>query len=153
MALTSFELRRAALIARTFIPRGVLGGTTDDLDAAALILEDDSHSPWHASFLLRFGVWLVWLWPLLSLSGLRSFGASTEQQREDQLDAMLHHRAYTVRQTVMYLKLVSCSSLLGSIKVLTHLNAYHFAEPSHPSTQQAQQLQQVQQLGTRGARP
>lgn len=150
MALSSFELRRAALIARTFIPRGVLGGTTDDLDAAALILEDDSHSPWHASFLLRFGLWLVWLWPLLSLSGLRTFGASSEQQREDQLDDMLHHRWYTVRQTVMYLKLVSCSSLLGSIKVLARLNAYHFAEPSHPSTRQ---LQQLRQLGTRGVQP
>jgi hypothetical protein len=130
MALTSLELRRAALIARTFIPKGVLAGTTDDLDAASLIREDDTHSPWYSSLLLRFAIWMVWLAPLWTLTGLRTFGGLTEDARADLLDRLLHHRAYSVRQSVMYLKLVTCCVLLGSVKVFTHLDAYNFGKPA-----------------------
>jgi len=136
MALTSFELRRAALIARTFVPRGVLGGATDELDAGPLIREDDAFGPWHASLLLRAALWMVWLAPLWTLAGLRTFGGLSEEARADLLDRLLHHHAYSVRQSVMYLKLVSCSVLLGSVKVLAHLDAYNFGKPA------AQQVRQ-----------
>ena len=132
MALTSFELRRAALIARTFLPKGVLAGTTDDLDAAALLREDDSYSPWYASLLLRVAVWMVWLAPLWTFTGLRTFGGLTEEARADLLGRLLHHHAYPVRQAVMYLKLCTCNVLLGSEKVLAHLGAYKFGKPAAP---------------------
>ena len=128
MALTSFELRRAALIARTFVPKGVFGGATDDLDAGPLIREDDAHGPWHASALLRAAIWMVWLAPLWTFTGLRTFGGLSEEARADLLGRLLHHGAYSVRQSVMYLKLVSCSVLLGSVKVLAHLDAYNFGK-------------------------
>jgi hypothetical protein len=130
MALTTFELRRAALIARTFIPKGVLAGTTDDLDAAALLREDDTHSPWHASLLLRGAVWLVWLSPLWTFTGLRTFGGLAEEARADLLGRLLHHDAYPVRQAVMYLKLCACNVLLGSERVLAHLGAYRLGKPA-----------------------
>lgn len=130
MALTSFELRRAALIARTFIPKGVLAGTTADLDAGPLIREDDTHSPWYSSFLLRFALWVVWLAPLWTFQCPRTFGGLSQDARADLLDRLLHHHAYAVRQSVMYLKLVSCSVLLGSVQVLAHLDAYHLGKPT-----------------------
>ena len=137
MALTSFELRRAALIARTFIPKGVLAGTTDDLDAAALLREDDTHSPWHASLLLRAAVWMVWLSPLWTFMGLRTFGGLGEEARAALLDRLLHHDAYPVRQAVMYLKLCTCNVLLGSERVLAHLGAYKPGKPAALATAEA----------------
>ena len=117
------------MIARTFVPLGSLAGTTDVLDAGPLLAEDDSHSPWHASLLLRAAIWLVWLAPLWTLRALRFFGGLGEDDRALLLEELLHHRAYPVRQAVNYLKLVSCSVTLGSLQVLKHLEAYRLAGP------------------------
>ena len=129
MPLSSTEQRWGATIARTFVPRGVLGGTTDALDAGPLLAEDDSHSPWYTALLLRAAIWLVWLSPLWTLRAPRTFGGLSDDDRAVLLEALLHHSTYPVRQAVNYLKLVSCSVLLGSVPVLEHLQAYRLAGP------------------------
>jgi hypothetical protein len=138
MALTSFELRRAALIARTFVPKGVLGGATDELDAGPLIREDDACSPWHASLLLRAALWMVWFAPLWTFTGFSTFGGLSEEARAALLARLLRHEAYSVRQSMMYLKLVSCSVLLGSVQVLEHVGAYRMGKAPQPAAQAAQ---------------
>ena len=123
------EQRWGAIIARTFVPLGSLAGSTDALDAGPLLAEDDRHGPWHASLLLRAAIWLVWLAPLWTFRSPRSFGGLGEEDRALLLESLLHHRSYPVRQSLNYLKLVSCSVTLGSLRVLEHLQAYRLAGP------------------------
>lgn len=124
MALFSFEQRWAATIARTFLPLGVLGGTTDRCEAGARISADDAPSPWHAALLLRVALWLVWFAPLWRSGRLRTVGGLDVPDREALLEALLLHRSYAIRQMTMYLKLVSCTALLGDLGVLTYVGAY-----------------------------
>ena len=130
MALLSFEQRWAATVARCFVPRGVLGGTTDDIDPGPIIASDYDADPWHAALLLRASIWLVWLAPLWRLFRLRTFGGLDEPAREALLEGLLYHRSYAVRQMANYLKMISCSVLLGNRRVLAHLEAYRLDEPT-----------------------
>lgn len=129
MALMSFEQRWAATLARTFLPLGVLGGTTDRLEPGARIAADDAASPWHAALLLRACLWLVWFSPVWRLGRLRTVGGLDAPAREALLEALLDHRSYAIRQMTMFLKLVSCTALLGDVGVLTHVGAYRLAGP------------------------
>lgn len=124
MALFGFEQHWAATIARAFIPLRVLSGATDRLEAGARIAADDTDSPWHAALLLHACLWLVWFAPLWRTGRPRTFGGLAEAERETLLDALLIHRSYPIRQMTLYLKLVSCTALLGDMGVLEQVGAY-----------------------------
>ena len=125
MGLFAFELRRAAIIARTLVPRDALGGTTADVDLPRLFAADCLTSPWQANLVLRLAIWLTWLSPLWMHGHLRSFAALDEPGRVAQLEELLASRVHLIRLTMMYLKLLACSFLLGNERVLGHLGAYH----------------------------
>jgi hypothetical protein len=120
------ERWRAEVIARALVPRGVLGGTTDGIDAGALLDQECQGGPWHAALLLKLGIWLVWLWPL---PRLRTFASLPEREREEQLERLLEHRLYFVRQALLYLKLTVLAVLLGGRPQLLRAGAYRLAGP------------------------
>ena len=128
MGLFAFELRRAATIARAIVPRGALGGATDDVELPALFEADCAIAPWQANLVLRLGLWLTWLSPLWMHGRPRTFGALDERAREAQLEELLAFKVHLVRLTMLYLKLLACSFLLGNERALGHLGAYHLPQ-------------------------
>ncbi len=122
MRLWGFEQRWAGEVARGFVPRGALGGTTDPLDAAALFAEDFAASPWFASIGVRLALWIVWFAPLFSRG--RTWGALRLEDREQVLERLLDSDLDTVRMLVMFLKLICVAILLGNGRSLRRIGAY-----------------------------
>ena len=122
MKLRAFERRWADTVARSFVPRGALGGAVDDLDAGALFADDLAASPWMPAAGIRIALWLVWLSPLFRRG--RTFGALDEEEREAALERLLESRSDTVRLLLMFLKLICVSLILGDLRALRRLGAY-----------------------------
>lgn len=120
MRLFAFERRWAGAIARSLVPAGTLGGTTDGLDAGALLADDCVGAPWHSVLLLRMAIWMVWLAPLRRG---RLFGGLDEPARVAVLERLLHG-PYVVRSALLYFKLTSLSVLLGREPALARIGAY-----------------------------
>jgi hypothetical protein len=121
MKLFPFERRWAEIVARSIVPRSALGGAVGDVDAGALFAHDLAVSPWMSALALRLALWLVWLSPLPR----RTFGSLTPEEREARLEKLLDSRSDTVRMLMMFLKLIFVSLVLGDLRALKHLGAYH----------------------------
>jgi hypothetical protein len=124
MGLFSWERRWAGTIARALLPSSCLGGQTSGRDAAALIAVEVSHGPWFDTLLVRAGLWLIWLSPLWHLLRFRTFGGLLPEAREALLERLLHHRRYSIRQIVNYMKMLVCMVILGDEPTLANLGAY-----------------------------
>lgn len=122
MRITPFERRWADAVARALIPRGTLG-VADDADVGALFAADCEEAPWHSGALLRLGLWMVWLAPLLRWRP-RTFGRLSTSEREAVLEALLKSRNYVVRNAVLFVKLMVCTFVFGDARVFERLGAY-----------------------------
>ena len=117
-------MRWAEICARCILPRGALGGTTDDVDLLALFTKDSAEAPWQANLLLRLSLWLTWLSPIWMRGRLRTFGSLPAPEREELMEGLLASKIHLVRLTMLYLKLISTSLLMGNERVLSRLGAY-----------------------------
>src|SRR5262245_3032986 len=109
MKLRRFEVRWAETVGRAMVPRGVLGGVTDDVGLGERFRLECLQPPWFAALLLRFSLWLTWFAPFWMRGRLRTFRGLDEAAREALLEKLLAHRSYNVRMAVMFLKLAVCS--------------------------------------------
>ncbi len=125
----TFELRWAAAIARTCVPKGALGGLTDDLDLTTRFREDSALAPWHANAVLRIAVWITWLSPLWLQRRFKTFGSLNETEREPLLEKLFTSPVHLVRLTMLYMKLMSTALILGDRRVLARIGAYRLDQP------------------------
>jgi len=128
--LQSFERRWAVTIAGALLPASALDGALGGIDAGARFDDECARSPWHGALLLRASLWLTWLAPLWLLGRLHTFGSLDEAARVALLERLLKHERYTVRMVAMFLKLMTCTLLLGDIDTLAQLGAYRLLPPS-----------------------
>lgn len=122
MRIFPFERRWAAVVSRSFVPAGALGGVVDDVDPGALFADDCAAAPWVSVAPIRLALWLVWLWPLVRRG--RTFGHLTNEQRETLLESLLGSQVALVRMLVMFLKLICVSLVLGDRRALAAIGAY-----------------------------
>jgi hypothetical protein len=126
MRTFAFEQRRAAIIGRAMIPKGVFGGLTDDRDIGAEFARQASLNTWYAALVVRLAMFVVWFAPLFSRR-LRTFGGLDDAARVEVLEALLKSKLYAVRQLMLLVKLTTCFALLSDESILRHVGAYRLA--------------------------
>jgi hypothetical protein len=131
--MLNFELRWAATASRCILPTGSLGGTTDDRDLFALYQADSAIAPWQANVVLRLSIWMTWFAPLWMEGRFKTFGGLSEAERVQLMEKLLVSKAHLVRLTMLYLKLMTTSLLMGNETTLAYLGAYDLVPGSKPA--------------------
>lgn len=124
MRLTGFEKRWADAVGRCLFPKGVLGGTADELSLGQELDAFRSLSPWWTAIVIRLALWIVWFSPPFYGPRFGTFGGLSEDEREQCLERVLVARSYSVRELGMLLKMGFCHAGIGSERTLRYLGAY-----------------------------
>jgi hypothetical protein len=128
MKFSRTEQRRADFISRVILPKGALGGTTDDCDLGAEIGRQFSLTPWWSAIITRIGILVVWYSPLFLLGKLRTFGSIAVEQQQAILQQLAHSPNYWVREMSMILKMNACNAGMSGEAVMRYLGAYDFGQ-------------------------
>jgi hypothetical protein len=129
MALGAYEVHMAAVVTRAIIPRGVLGGVSDGDEVGARAARWIDRSTIFPHLILRAGLWVLWLWPLLSRRPRLFSGLSPDEQAR-LVERVAGARSYALREMVMLVKMNACFAALGEPAALSALRAYDSAAPA-----------------------
>lgn len=135
MRIFAFERRWARVVGRALIPAGSLPAPSDERDLGDAFASQLALAPWWSAIVMRLSVWMVWLAPL---TRLKTFEGLSGDEREALLERLMASRLYAVRELMTLLKLSTCISAIGDLRVLTSLEAYRLTTiPSHKGEEAA----------------